>query len=91
MLTKGKLSLNLIFDALGDNTRFQIFKLLLEDKGYCVSEIAIKLGISVSAVSQHFRVLEGSGLVASKRSGQMICYEIKKSDPTVRSIIKMIK
>lgn len=63
---------------LGDKTRFKMFKLLMLDKELCVGEIAEKLDISISAVSQHFRNFEQVGLVDKKRNGQKICYNLKK-------------
>jgi DNA-binding transcriptional ArsR family regulator len=59
---------------LGDTTRFKMFKLLSANEGLCVSEIANRLGISPSAVSQHFRSFEILGLVTKERTGQKICY-----------------
>lgn len=59
---------------LGDSTRFKMFKLLNSDQDLCVSEMASRLGISPSAVSQHFRSFEMLGLVSKERTGQKICY-----------------
>jgi DNA-binding transcriptional ArsR family regulator len=59
---------------LGDSTRFKMFKLLNSDKDLCVSEMASRLGISPSAVSQHFKSFEMLGLVQKERTGQKICY-----------------
>jgi len=80
--------LRYMFDALGDASRFQIFKLLLRRQNICVSDIAENLGITVSAVSQHLKILELSGLTVKKRNGQMICYEAKRADTLVRCLIK---
>lgn len=68
---------------LGDSTRFKIFKLLSSKEEYCVSDIASKLGISPSAVSQHFRNFEMLGLVEKERMGQKICYVLNNDDPLV--------
>jgi DNA-binding transcriptional ArsR family regulator len=59
---------------LGDTTRFNMFKLLSTNEGLCVSDIAHRLNISPSAVSQHFRSFEMLGLVTKERDGQRICY-----------------
>lgn len=76
---------------LGDSTRFKIFKLLLGGKDLCVSEIASQLDISVSAVSQHFRSFELIGLVNKERTGQKICYELRKDDEFVEHIVNITK
>ncbi len=71
---------------LGDTTRFKIFKLLSSDQELCVSEIAGRLDISPSAVSQHFRNFEMIGLVSKDRRGQKICYTLNHNDPLVREL-----
>ena len=75
--------------ALGDKTRFKIFKILLSGKEMCVSEIAETLNISTPAVSQHFRIFELVGLVDKERYGQKICYKLKSDDVLVRQLIKL--
>jgi len=80
-----------IFSALSDPSRFRIFKLLVECHGYCVSELAKKMNISVSAVSQHLKILELSGLASKERTAQTVCYKIKDNDPIVKSLIKILK
>ena len=71
---------------LGDSTRFKMFKLLTEDSDMCVSEIASKLDISSSAVSQHFRNFEMLGLVEKERMGQKICYVLNEDDQLVKEL-----
>ncbi|MBI3624053.1 winged helix-turn-helix transcriptional regulator [Candidatus Saccharibacteria bacterium] len=78
------------WQSLGDKTRFKIFKLLLSKKDYCVSEIAEKVGISLPAASQHFRIFELVGLVDKVRYGQLVCYVINKNDPLVQELVKCI-
>ena len=72
--------------VLGDATRFKMFKLLLSDQELCVSEIASTLGISPSAVSQHFRNFEMIGLVEKERMGQKICYVLNDNDDLVEEL-----
>lgn len=79
------------FNALGDPTRYQIFQLLMETEGLCVSEIGEKLGLTPSAISQQFKVLEMTGLVQRKRVGQKICYEINESNPVVKSFMRLVR
>lgn len=75
--------------TLGDKTRFKIFKILLSGREMCVSEIADTLGISTSAVSQHFRIFELNGLVDKQRYGQKICYALKTDDHLVQELIRI--
>jgi len=76
---------------LGDKTRYKIFKLLQSDNEMCVTEIANEVGISVSAVSQHFRNFEYLGLVNKVRYGQKICYELNKNDKLVNNLSTFTK
>jgi DNA-binding transcriptional ArsR family regulator len=80
-----------VMQLLGDKTRYKMFKLLLNGDEMCVSEIADKLNISVSAVSQHFRNFEMIGLVEKERMGQKICYALKEDDEIVKTIASIAK
>jgi ArsR family transcriptional regulator len=71
---------------LGDTTRFKIFKLLSGTEELCVGEIANRLEISPSAVSQHFRNFEMIGLVSKERIGQKICYALNDNDALVKEL-----
>ena len=75
---------------LGDSTRFKIFKLMLGNSEFCVSEMASKLGISSPAVSQHIRIFELVGFVSKKRVGQKICYTLKQDDKLVKDLINFV-
>lgn len=74
--------------ALGDETRFQIVEYLQKNQDICVSELAQKLGISVSAVSQQCKFLELTGLIERQRQGQKICYQLRLADPLVNKTIR---
>jgi len=78
------------FRILGDWNRYRMMKTLLEAKELCVSDISKIVGISMSATSQHLRILEMSGLVESERMGQTICYKPLLSHPKVKTLIKLI-
>lgn len=80
-----------MFDALGDQTRFNIVRVLARGQDICVSEVAEEIGISTPGVSQQLKVLEVSGLVNKKRMGQKICYRLRRGDPTARKLIALIK
>lgn len=81
--------LPIILGALGDPGKFRIFKLLMEHHDICVTDIANIFDITVSAASQQLRVLEMLELVERMRMGQMVCYELKKGNPTVKRLIKI--
>ncbi len=65
---------------LGDPTRFLMFKTVCENSQHCVSDLALILGVSPSAVSQHFQGFEMLGIMQRKRTGQKICYQSTHDD-----------
>lgn len=83
--------LPLVFQALGDSGRFNIFKLLIKHHDICVTDIANVFGITVSAASQQLRILERLGLVIKIRMGQMVCYEISKKNAVAKQLVKLIE
>lgn len=91
-LTKDESRLVQCMQLLGDPTRYKLYKLIRnESDEFCVSELAEKLGVTVSAVSQHFRSFELIGLVEKKRQGQKICYGLKKDNLFLEQLTTMIK
>ena len=89
-LTNAEERLVYAMQLLGDKTRFKIFKLLMTKKDMCVTEIAAELGISPSAVSQHFRSFELVGFVNKERVGQKICYILKHDNPLVDDLVHVV-
>lgn len=81
----------LVFQALGDAGRFNIFRLLMEHHDICVTDVANVFDITVSAASQQLRVLERLGLVVKMRMGQMVCYEINQENPIAKQLVKLLK
>jgi DNA-binding transcriptional ArsR family regulator len=63
-------SLDLAFQALADPTRRAMVVRLTRSPA-SVSDLARPLSISLPAVMQHLAVLEGSGLVVSKKVGRV--------------------
>ena len=80
-----------IFHALSDAGRWRIFLLLADNDDLCVTDIANILNTSVPAASQQLKVMEMTGLVIRERDGQMICYKMKRENPLVRTVLKMVR
>jgi len=78
-----------VFSLLGDKNRFLIIKLLIKQGEMCVTDLANVLDISVSAVSQHMRILEMSRMVEGEKMGQMMCYKPKINDLKIKKIINL--
>lgn len=89
--SQSELALCDAFRILGDWNRFRMMKALLEAKELCVGDLAEIVGISMSATSQHLRILEMSGLVSCERMGQMMCYKPLLDHPKVKVLIKLIQ
>jgi predicted transcriptional regulator len=87
---QGDYRLALMFAALSDAGRFGIFRLIMKQQDLCVSEVADVFTISVPAASQQLKVMELSGLVVRERHGQKICYSVRRTDPTVRSLMRIV-
>jgi len=62
-----------VMKALADPARIKIVK-MLEEREMCVCEVQAALEIPQPTVSKHLKVLEGAGLVASRRDGLWINY-----------------
>lgn len=77
--------------ALADKTRLKIFRLLLKGEELCVTEVASIVDISVPAASQHFRVLEMTGIVEAHRYGQTTCYRVRMKDEKVKRMVKLLR
>jgi DNA-binding transcriptional ArsR family regulator len=66
-----------VLKALSDETRFKIVNLLLTHD-YCVSALALHLGISEAAVSQHLQILRKSGLAKGEKRSYWTHYSIDR-------------
>lgn len=66
------------YRALGDPTRREILRLLREGE-LAAGEVAGQFEISWPSVSRHLKVLEGAGLVSSRRRGGNIIYSLQTS------------
>ncbi len=70
-------TVNLLLKILGDETRFQIVRLLL-DHDLCVGALARMLKISKAAVSQHLKILREAGLVKGEKRGYWTHYAVER-------------
>jgi ArsR family transcriptional regulator len=76
-----------LFKALADKTRLRILALLGNNE-VCVCHIHDTLGLPQPTVSRHLAYLRRSGLVAARRDGVWMHYQISTAlDPVVRSVV----
>lgn len=66
------------FNALGQEGRLQIFRLLVRagPQGLCVDEIRQRVPMPGSTLSHHLDTLARSGLLAPQRSGRFIYHAV---------------
>ncbi len=84
-VTPGEIeSMGDLFFQASDPTRLSIL-LHLNVRSRCVCELAVEMGLSVSAVSHQMKKLRLSGLVSRRREGRHIHYSL--ADDHVRQLL----
>lgn len=68
--------LSRIFSALSDPTRLRILHALAHADDLCVTDLAERAGLSISAVSHQLRLLRDRDLVHARRDGRMVYYSL---------------
>lgn len=68
-----------VFNALGNETRLKILK-LLSSRDMCVSDIVESVGGAASTVAHHLHTLEDVGLIVSRRHGKSTYYAVQKEE-----------
>lgn len=80
-----------LFGLLSDPTRLNILQILMSNRELCVSGVAQKAELTLSAASHQLRKLEFLGLVSRCRYGQEICYCLNRDNVLTKKVIKLIK
>src|SRR6186997_3140000 len=76
-----------LFKALGDKTRLRILALLGNNE-VCVCHIHDSLGLPQPTISRHLAYLRKSGLVAARRDGVWMHYQVSRSlHPVIQSVV----
>jgi ArsR family transcriptional regulator, lead/cadmium/zinc/bismuth-responsive transcriptional repressor len=65
-----------VLDALGDANRLSILLALRHAGDLCVSDLALAVGMSDSAVSHALRLLRAHGMVSAHRQGRLVRYRV---------------
>jgi DNA-binding transcriptional ArsR family regulator len=65
-----------VLDALGDVGRLSILLALHHAGDLCVSDLAVAVGMSDSAVSHALRLLRMHGMVTAHRDGRLVRYRV---------------
>lgn len=72
----GAASVSALFGVLADPSRARILHLLAIADDLCVCDIALVLGMSVSALSHQLRFLRERGAVSRRKVGRMAYYRL---------------
>lgn len=75
-----------LFEALSDETRLRILK-LLEDGELCVCDIGAGLDMVQPKVSFHLKILKDAGLLRDRKQGKWVHYTIYDSDMFKRFLV----
>ena len=79
--------LEAVFKALADKTRLRILALLGNNE-VCVCHIHDSLGLPQPTVSRHLAYLRKSGLVATRRDGVWMHYQVSRSlSPVLQGVV----
>ena len=83
----------LILRALNHKLRYQILKLLDDQKRMPVTEIYVKLRIEQSVASQHLAILRRAGIVTTERTGKFIFYSpnYTRIDEVLKLVASMVE
>ena len=76
-----------LFKALADKTRLRILA-LLGDNEVCVCHLHDSLGLPQPTVSRHLAYLRRSGLVAARRDGVWMHYQVSRAlSPVMKGVV----
>ena len=78
-----------ILSTLANPRRLMVLCHLMQEKEASVTELAEKVGLSQSALSQHLSIMRGEGLVRSRRAGLNIYYSI--ADPRIEKLVRSLE
>ncbi len=76
------------FRVLSHAHRLKIVELLAEHD-LAVGELADRLGLSQAACSQHLNLMRAHGLLAARRDGKTVYYEV--ANPSALKILECIR
>lgn len=71
-----------VFNALGNETRLKILRLLVDCDEMRVSDIVKSVGGAASTVAHHLHTLEDAELILSRRHGRSTYYTARKEELT---------
>ena len=82
----------LITKALADGNRLRIVMALMQKPELCVCQITELLKLATPTVSRHMSILQGAGLVGSRKDGRWVYYALDKkvNRTTLKPVLKWL-
>lgn len=77
-----------VLDVLGESNRLSILLALQHAGDLCVSDLAVAVGMSDSAVSHALRLLRAHGMVTAHRQGRLVRYRL--TDGLARRLLEVV-
>ena len=74
-----------VLKAIGNGRRLMVLCKLVEHDERTVGDLAVDVGLSQSALSQHLAKMRDEGLVSFRRESQTLWYRI--ADPRVQALL----
>jgi ArsR family transcriptional regulator len=78
-----------LFKALSHPARVQVLETLAADGEFPVGELADRLGMEISHLSQQLAVLRRAGVVSNRRVGSVVFYRLR--DPRTSQLLFVAK
>jgi ArsR family transcriptional regulator len=75
-----------LFAILADDTRTKVLFALLQEE-LCVCDLAGLVGMNVSTVSHHLRLLRMANLIRYRKEGRMVFYSL--ADDHIRTLLEV--
>lgn len=79
---------SIVLKALGHPVRLRLVEGLLRHE-CSVNDIAEKVGLPQSTISQHLGILKTAGVITPKKYGVRTCYQV--THKTVQKIIRLLQ
>lgn len=78
---RDRVGTDVLFNLLADRTRRRLLDLLLDEREICVCRLAEAVDASQPKISRHLAVLRESGVLVSRRNGNLILYRLDPDLP----------
>jgi len=75
--------------CLGDPSRFRLVLALLGGE-LCVTELAVRVGLSQSCTTRHLQYLGREGLVRGVRQGKRVVFQLRSDRARVRDLLAWV-